>query len=191
MRILRSPVETPDFENLLRPTGSAEAGRGQPAWLPDPFDDTTPEAARPIEPRADRVEPFPARPLGPYRPHWRESTFLRAVGLEHTRCVGVLCQWGRRGVFSLGRSDLLVPADLVRYPGRHVVEVNLRRSAPWSLAVPMELELIPWSQTFATTWLALCPRRRVRLSRRYFRAGHAFLDRLVTELLTYAGPPRD
>jgi hypothetical protein len=101
-----------------------------------------------------------------------------------------LHEWGqeaeRQGALGVGRSELLIPCHLGPHPGRCSVEVRLRRGAPWSLAVPMELELIPWPEVFATTWLALCPRRRVHLSRRYFRAGHSLLDRLTAGLLRHA-----
>jgi hypothetical protein len=50
----------------------------------------------------------------------------------------------------------------------------------------MELELVPWPEVFATTWLALCPRRRVHLSGRYFRAGHALLDQVTARLMLHA-----
>jgi hypothetical protein len=190
LRILRSPAETPGFENLLTPTGEAEAGPGQAAGLPDPFSDISPALSRPIEHPVDQSNPFPHRPLGPYRPYWRESTFLRAVGLGFAPCVAAWHDWalqaGRRGVVELGRGQLVIPPDLGRHPGRCAIPTRLRRGAPWSPAVPMELELVPWPEVFATTWLALCPRRRMHLNGRYFRAGHALLDQVTAGLVLYA-----
>jgi hypothetical protein len=186
MRILRSTVETPDFENLLTPNRIGEAGPGPATALPDPLADAPLAAAHAIEPQAERSSSFPAPRSGPYRPYWHESTFLRAVGLQHARCVAALCKWGSSGVVELGRSRLVVPGDLAQQRGPCSVPARLHRGAPWSLALPMELELIPWSHIFPTTWLALCPRRGVYLSRRYFRAGHALLDQLTAGLLLHA-----
>ena len=187
MRILRSPAETPDFENLLTPTdGDADP---EPR-LPDPFTGAPVAEGQPVDLGPEHSDPFPRRPLGPYRPYWCESTFLRAVGLGFEPCVTALhewgCQRGRRGVLYVGRSQLLLPAGVAAHRGRYTVMVRLRRGSRWSPAVPMELELIPWSRAFATTWLALCPRRRVHRSRRYFRAGHALLDQVTEGLLVHA-----
>jgi hypothetical protein len=186
MRILRSSVETPDFENLLTPNGTGGSGPSRAITLPDPFADAPMAAAHPVEPRVEHSSSFPGPRSGPYRPYWRESTFLRAVGLQHTRCVAALCEWGSGGVVKLGRSRLVIPSDLAQRGGPCSVPARLQRAAPWAFALPMELELIPWSHAFPTTWLALCPRRRVHLSRRYFRAGHALLDQLTAGLLLHA-----
>jgi hypothetical protein len=186
MRILRSPVETPDFENLLTPDADTEAIEGPLIALPDQFGGASPVAVPPMDPPAERSGPFPARPPGPYRPYWRESTFLRAVGLRYADCVTALCHWGRSGVIDLRRGRLVIPPNLAEEPDDCSVPARLRRGAPWALATPMELELVPWSQTFATTLLVLCPRRRVHLSRRYFRAGHGLLDQLTAGLLLHA-----
>jgi hypothetical protein len=190
LRILRSPAETPGFENLLIPTGTAEVGPGQAVGLPDPFAGASPELSRPIEHRVDQSNPFPDRPLAPFRSYWRESTFLRAVGLGFASCVAAWHDWarvaGKRGVVELRRGQLVIPSDLGTNPGRCSIPARLRSGAPWSVAVPMELELIPWPEVFATTWLALCPRRRVHLSGRYFRAGHALLDQVTAGLVLHA-----
>jgi hypothetical protein len=186
LRILRSPVETPDFENLLTPAGEAESVHRPVIALPDLFAGTSSAPARPTETPAERSIPFPARPPGPNRPYWRESTFLRAIGLRYSDCVTALCEWGRSGVVDLWRGRLVIPPNLAEQPDECSVQARLRRGAPWALAIPMELELIPWSQTFATTLLAFCPRRRVHLSRRYFRAGHGLLDQITAGLLLHA-----
>jgi hypothetical protein len=64
-----------------------------------------------------------------------------------------------------------------------------RRLAGWlelscsRSAVPFELELAAWSSTKAE--LILRPRGKIagtRRRRQWFRAGHAFMDRLVTEM---------
>jgi hypothetical protein len=185
----RSPARTADFENVLTARGSGDGARGQAIRLPDPFSDASP-TPRHVEDRAEHSDPFPARPLGPYRPYWRESTFLRAVGLGIAPCLSAWHEWGqdagRQGVLEVGRCELVIPPDLGRRSGRCSIPARLRRGAPWSLAIEMELELIPWPEIFATTWLALCPRRRVHLSGRYFRAGHALLDQLTAGLLLHA-----
>ena len=192
MQSSRFSAERADFENLLTASGGDDDGApGEPIRLPEPFSHASPALPPPGEHRVDQSNPFPDRPRGPYRPHWRESTFLRAVGLGFAPCLAALHQWrqsaGGRGDVELGRGQLVIPPDLGRQPGRCSIPVRLRQGAPWSLAVPMELELIPWPEVFATTWLALCPRRRVHLSGRYFRAGHALLDELTAGLLLHAG----
>jgi hypothetical protein len=191
MQSSRFSAERADFENLLTAAGGDDGATGEPIRLPDQFSDVSPALPPPVEYRVDRSNPFPDRPRGPYRPYWRESTFLKAVGLGFPPCLAALHKWaeraGGRSVIELGRSELVIPADLGRHTGRCSIPARLRRRAPWSLAVPMELELIPWPEVFATTWLALCPRRRVHLSRRYFRAGHALLDQVTAALLVHAG----
>jgi hypothetical protein len=191
MRTSRSPAGTADFENLLTTSGSTDGATGETIRLPDPFSDVSPELPRPVEDRAPESNPFPDRPRGPYRPYWRESTFLRAVGLGFAPCLAAVHEWGQRagepGVIEVGRGQLEVASDLGRQPGRCALRARLHRGSVWSFAVPMELELIPWPEVFATTWLALCPRRRVHLSGRYFRAGHALLDQVSAGLLLLAG----
>jgi hypothetical protein len=190
MRTFRSPAETADFENLLTVSAVDDGATSEAIRLPDPFSDVSPALPPPVEDRAEHSNPIPARPRGPYRPYWRESTFLRAVGLGFAPCLSALREWdkraGERGTVDLKRGQLVIPSDLGRQPGRCTIPARLRRGAAWSLAVPMELELVPWPEVFATTWLALCPRRRVHLSRRYFRAGHALLDDVTARLLLLA-----
>jgi hypothetical protein len=191
MRTFRSPAETTDFDNLLTACAGDDNATGEAIRLPDPFSDVSPALPPPVEDRAEHSNPFPARPRGPYRPYWRESTFLRAVGLGFPPCLAALRECGQRsserGIVELGRGQLVIPPDLGRRPGRCAIPARLRRGAPWSLALPMELELIAWPEVFATTWLALCPRRRVHLSGRYFRAGNALLDQVTAGLLLLAG----
>ncbi len=191
MRTSRSPAETVDFENLLTAPAGDDSASGEAISLPDPFSGVSPALPRPIEDRAEHSDPFPARPGVPYRPYRRESTFLRAVGLGLAPCLAALDDWGHRagerGVVELGRGQLVIPPGLGWQPGGCSMPARLRRGARWSLAVPMELELVPWPKVFATTWLALCPRRRVHLSRSYFRAGHALLDQVTAGLLLLAG----
>jgi hypothetical protein len=185
----RSPARTADFENLLTTRGGGDGATGQAIRLPDPFSDASPTSPH-VEDRAEHSDPFPARPLGPYRPYWRESMFLRAVGLGFAPCLAAWHEWGqedgREGVLEVGRSELVIPPDLGRRPVQCSIPTRLRRDAPWSRAVAMELEIIPWPEVFATTWLALCPRQRVHLSRRYFRGGHALLDQLTAGLLLHS-----
>lgn len=185
MRIIRTPLERADFENLLIPPGEDEQAR-EASDAGDLFADAPLAMAAAMERPVEDSGPLPARPPGPYRLYWRESTFLRAVGLHYPECVAALCEWGRRGVVDLERGHVVIPPNLAERCGRCILPARLRRRARLSLAVPMELELIPWSQTFATTWLALCPRRHVHLSRRYFRSGHALLDELTAGLLLHA-----
>jgi hypothetical protein len=190
MPTFRSPVETADFENLLTDCASDDGATAEEIRLPDPFSDGSPALPPPIEDGAEHANPFPAQPRGPYFPYWRDSTFLRAVGLGFAPCLAALREWGKRAgerrIVELGRGQLVIPSDLGRQPGRCTIPARLRRGAAWSLAVPMELELVPWPEVFATTWLAVCPRRRVHLSRRYFRAGHALLDEMTARLLLLA-----
>jgi hypothetical protein len=192
MRTFRSPVETADFDNLLTACAGDDNATGDAIRLPDPFSNMSAALPPPVEDRAEHSNPFPARPRGPYRPYWRESTFLRAVGLGFAPCLSALREWGHRaserGIVELGRGQLAIPPDLGGQPtARCTISARLRRGAPWSLALPMELELIPWPEVLGTTWLALCPRRRVHLSGRYFRAGHALLDEVTARLLLLAG----
>lgn len=210
MRIPRSPSESPDFDNLLAHAGVDEAGASQAFALPDPFGGTQLTIGPRDELPALQGNALPGPSLGPYRPSWRESTFLRAVGLGLDSCLAALGEWGQRsgqrGVVDLRHGRLVISPDVARGgdPGRCSIPVRLRRGAqwlvgaarlqgvpasaamPWPLGVPMELELVPWPEIFATTWLVLIARRRVRLSRRYFRAGHALLDELTAGLLRHA-----
>jgi hypothetical protein len=121
--------------------------------------------------------------------------------------MSALREWGqrsgRRGVVDLRHGRLVISPEVASGvdPGPCSIKVRLRRGVlwsvdaprlqgvqssvaiPWPLSVPMELELVPWPEIFATTWLVLIARRRVRLSRHYFRAGHALLDELTAGLL--------
>jgi hypothetical protein len=45
--------------------------------------------------------------------------------------------------------------------------------------IPMVLEIAPWSES--STLLELIPCRRIRPTRRYFRAGHQLLDALIDQ----------
>src|SRR5205823_14769731 len=112
MRILRSPAETPDFENLLISAGGGEPGSDQALGLPDPFAHASLATGQPLDPQVGQSSPLPLPRLGPYRPYWRESMFPRAVSLEFGRCIAALEEWakqsGRGGVLHVGRSqDLL------------------------------------------------------------------------------------
>ena len=189
MRISRSSAETPDFENLLTPAVGDEAAPAQTAGLADPFADAPLAGSHegPAELGVERPIPPPVRSLRQDRPYWRESTFLRAVGVPYRACVTALCDWSEGGVVELRRGRLVVPSTLAQRVGGCTIRARLRRGPAWSPPMPMELELIPWSQTLATTWLALFPRRRVLLSRRYFRAGHALLDEVAAGLQARAG----
>jgi hypothetical protein len=59
------------------------------------------------------------------------------------------------------------------------------RSARWGLPIPVELELLPWSDSRAELGLRVCGHLPVSESL-YLQVGHAALDVLATELEAWA-----
>jgi hypothetical protein len=49
----------------------------------------------------------------------------------------------------------------------------------------MDLELVPWYESFGTI-LLLCPRSRVKPGQRYFRRGHALIDGVIAAVGRHA-----
>jgi hypothetical protein len=105
----------------------------------------------------------------------------RRVAVPFEVSVARLADWWEfseaSGAVEIGRSRLVAPL-----PGsdddRFRIAVSLGRGST-GRPVPMELELIRWSPALGTA-LELQPRRDVRPSARYFNAGHALLDGVVT-----------
>jgi hypothetical protein len=114
-------------------------------------------------------------------------SFPRAVDLPYEASLVALQRWWRERArgdeLGLGRSRLHGPPAL----GRRTCRLEVHLAQRWRPAVAMELELEPWFGTFGTK-MTLHPRRMARPSRRYFRAGHAFMDAVTARLFRYAGP---
>ena len=116
--------------------------------------------------------------------------FTRLVDIPFEQCVAALETWwliegtgpGQKG----GAQSHLV-GDLERPLGTGGCRIGVRlaRRAPWPGSL-MELEVWPWSSSRGLTLLELVPRRTVNPSRRYFQAGHAFLDMLIEALRLHA-----
>jgi hypothetical protein len=160
------------------PAEVAEPRRRRPdhrrSWAPVPAD-RPPPAPRP--PTDAVVLPAPTI----------SEAFPRVISVPGDRLPSVLRAWWREG------------AD----DGRMVVHRRLRLGPPnvdagiWSMRgrlrrlpchwVPVELDL--WAHSTYNTRVVLRPKRRVHASSRYFRIGHAVVDRLTEDLTRLAGAP--
>jgi hypothetical protein len=67
------------------------------------------------------------------------------------------------------------------------MEVDLARGL-LRRRLTMDLELVPWYQTFGTI-LVLCPRSRVKPGHLYFRTGHALVDGVIAAVSRHALEP--
>jgi hypothetical protein len=144
-----------------------------------------------IEHPSEFSNPLPLQPLLLRRTRSLAVTFLRAFELPFEETAAAMESWwldaGRCGRLAVGPSSLLGPPVLEAASGRCQMAVQLRRGVPWP-SLTMDLELVPWFQTFGTR-LALRPRRALHPSRYYFASGHALLDGLIAALREYAGAP--
>ena len=118
------------------------------------------------------------------------DAFPRVISVPGDRLPAVLRTWWRQGAADDG--SLLVHRRLRLDPphvdtGIWCMRGRLRRlPCRW---VPVELDV--WPHSSYRTRLVLRPRRRVHVSRRWFRVGHAVLDRLTEDLvrLSALDPP--
>ena len=114
-------------------------------------------------------------------PAW--LSFRRIVDIPFETCVAALEGWrreGRNGALPPGQSRLRGPIEHDRGSGTCRVEVRLARG-PLRPPLRMRLNLDRWSRPSSTA-LELIPRRRVRASASYFRAGHLLMDSLIHSL---------
>jgi hypothetical protein len=181
-----------------------ESGWASQEELPSYFDGQPPVRLDPIEwnwpqwrgPEASDLaqrappNPLPAPPLLQKALHREPVVFLRAFELPFEAAAAGLHAWWRRdarsGALPVGRSRLVGPPD-ERQPGRCHLEVDLGRGL-LRRRLTMDLELVPWYQTFGTI-LVLCPRSRVRPGHRYFRTGHALIDAIIAAVSRVAVYP--
>lgn len=116
--------------------------------------------------------------------------FLRAFELRFDAAAAGLESWWRQdahsGWLDVGRSRLLGPPNQ-RQPERCQIEVDLVRGL-LRRRLTMDLELVPWYQTFGTI-LVLCPRSRVKPGHLYFRTGHALVDGVIAAVSRHAVKP--
>ncbi len=133
--------------------------------------------------RATEIAPLPRHgdPVG-----WlAETSFVRHVDLSFPAVVSALETWWEadqsEGFVNLAATVLVGRLSIEHGIGRVGVVVR-RPRRPSTRSFVMELELAPWSERRPVTRLELVPRRRVRLSRRYFQTGHWVVDTLITEL---------
>jgi hypothetical protein len=110
-------------------------------------------------------------------------SFRRIVDIPFETCVVALEAWRHQGHHSelqLGQGRLRGPVEHDRGSGTCRVEVRLARGPlrpPWR----MRLNVDRWSRPSSTA-LELIPCGRVRVTARYFRAGHLLLDALIHSL---------
>jgi hypothetical protein len=113
------------------------------------------------------------------------ASFLRMLRRPFKDVVAELEDWWQRQ-----EHDGIARIDPRTRVGRLSLESGTARldvttTDPWhpfKRPVQMELELTPWTEEQTMTRLELIPRRRVRLTRRYFNAGHRTLNALVSEV---------
>ena len=115
-------------------------------------------------------------------PGW--LSFRRIVDIPFGTCLAALESWQRTrhdGEVHIGNSRLRGPITHDRHSGTRRIEVGLAR---WPLRplLRMRLDIDHWSSTPPRTALELIPRRRIRPTATYFRAGHLLLDSLTRSL---------
>jgi hypothetical protein len=138
---------------------------------------------------------LPLEPLARRRPRLLSATFVRAFEVPFDQAAAALDHWwhdkSATCAIEVGRSWLIGPPVHESGGGRDRIEVSLTRGFPWP-ALPMDLELVPWFNTFGTK-IGLRPRRVLHPTRFYFASGHALLDlviaRLRSETAAGATPP--
>ena len=111
-------------------------------------------------------------------------SFRRIVYIPFDACMAALeglLREGHYGEAHVGQSRLRGPIKHDRRSGTCQVEVRLARG-PLRPALRMRLNIDCWSPAPSSTALELIPRRRVRASASYFRAGHLLMDSLIHSL---------
>jgi hypothetical protein len=110
-------------------------------------------------------------------------SFRRIVYIPFDACMAALedlLREGNHGEIYVGQSRLRAPIKHDRRSGTCRVEVRLARG-PLRPALRMRLNIDHWSPPSSTA-LELIPRRRIRASASYFRAGHLLMDSLIHSL---------
>jgi hypothetical protein len=144
------------------------------------------------DPRVDASEalrvsaPRPSAPL-PAMPAFARidgsTTFFRMIELRGDllgeRLAGL---WSGGAGVEIGRCRLI---DRPSGRGSGVVIRGCWRRLGHRTALPVEIEL--WPHLERWTVVTLAPRRRVRLTRRYYKGGHHLLDELTIALADYDG----
>jgi hypothetical protein len=110
-----------------------------------------------------------------------DRQFFRVVDVPLVASIVALSE--RRQVSAQGGRMLGPPAGDIG-AGPAVAPAEMRRG--FGPVLLMELELGPWLS--AGTRIDLRPARQVRVSRRYFRSGHALLDAVVARIEARARP---
>ena len=111
-------------------------------------------------------------------------SFRRIVYIPFDACMAALeglLREGNHGEIHVGQSRLRGPIKHNRRSGTCQVEARLARG-PLRPALRMRLNIDCWSPPPSRTALELIPRRRVRASASYFRAGHLLMDSLIHSL---------
>ncbi len=111
-------------------------------------------------------------------------SFRRIVYIPFDACMAALeglLREGNHGEAHVGQSRLRRPIKHDRRSGTCQIEVRLARG-PLRPALRMRLNIDCWSPPPSSTALELIPRRRVRASASYFRAGHLLMDSLIHSL---------
>jgi hypothetical protein len=123
-----------------------------------------------------------AAQAGPCGAGW--LSFRRIADIPFDACVAALeglVREGNHGEIHVGQSRLRGPVNHDRRSGTCRVEVRLARG-PLRPVLRMRLNIDCWSPPPSSTALELIPRRRVRASASYFRAGHLLMDSLIRSL---------
>lgn len=111
-------------------------------------------------------------------------SFRRIVFIPFDACVAALeglLREGNHGEVHVGQSRLRGPIKHDRHSGTCRVEVRLARG-PLRPVLGMRLNVDCWSPPPSSTALELIPRRHVRATASYFRAGHLLMDSLIHSL---------
>jgi hypothetical protein len=121
--------------------------------------------------------PMPPSPVSTAR---LSATFTRIVDMHPARLVSLVPWWSAAARHGTLRVKCLM-LETPRVDASGVVHLQGRFRGSWfGPATPVELTLWPWLGEW--TKLSLEPRRRVAMTRGYFRRGHRALDVLADRL---------
>jgi hypothetical protein len=115
--------------------------------------------------------------------------FRRVVDIPVEDFVAALQNWERTGQerdLHIGHSRIRGPIEHDPDSGTFRIEIRLARGRLHPL-LPMRLEVDRWTWSPARTVLELIPRKLVRPTAAYFRAGHLLLDSLTHLLPQHTG----
>ena len=121
-------------------------------------------------------------------PELGSLSFWRIVDVPFETVLAALDSWqrtGHGGELRFGGSQLLGPMEHDRDSGTRTIEVRLARG-PLHPSLRMRLDVDRWSSS--STALELIPRRLVRPTADYFRAGRLLLDSLARSMSQHPEP---